>query len=339
MGTKTRRWRRSTFAGRFAAGHKGSLEKNAQGRSQPIQALSPAHGSVMERSPVAFDQNFSGLPNAALAQAGAASDFPELLRRKGLLAPAMEAVPPTVAAYQVVPGQQKTWQPTEATTILAFKFSGGVLVAGDRRATAGNTVVYDRADKVLEIDRHSIMAIAGVPATAWEMARVLEHSFQFFRRTQLQEMSVDGKVRALSKLLRDNFGFVMQGVGVVVPIFATYDGNSKPEARLYFYDAMGAQFEAADYAATGSGSPAVRGILYYENTWGPKALHKMNEDEAVSIALRALDTAAESDTSTGGVDRSGKIFPLIKTVSREGIKTLPEDRIAAVFKETVAAPR
>ncbi|MEJ7703235.1 MAG: hypothetical protein WKF47_06085 [Geodermatophilaceae bacterium] len=90
----------------------------------------------------------------------------------------------------------------------------------------GNTVVYDRADKVLEIDRHSLMAIAGVPATAWEMARVLEHSFQFFRRTQLQEMSVDGKVRALSKLLRDNFGFVMQGVGIVVPIFATYDPAS-----------------------------------------------------------------------------------------------------------------
>jgi proteasome beta subunit len=280
----------------------------------------------MERSPVAFDQNFSGV----------VSDFPALLRRKGLLAPAMEATHSAVAAYQVVPGQQKAWQPTEATTILAFKFSGGVLVAGDRRATAGNTVVYDRADKVLEIDRHSIMAIAGVPATAWEMARVLEHSFQFFRRTQLQEMSVDGKVRALSKLLRDNFGFVMQGVGVVVPIFATYDGNSKPEARLYFYDAMGAQFEAADYAATGSGSPAVRGILYYENTWGPKPLQKMSEDQAISIALRALDTAAESDTSTGGVDRSGKIYPLIKIVSREGIKTLPEDRIAAVFKETVA---
>lgn len=293
----------------------------------------------MERAPVAFDQNLSGLPDVALAQAGAASDFPELLRRKGLLAPAMEAARPAVAPYQAVSGQQKTWKPTEATTILAFKFSGGVLVAGDRRATAGNTVVYDRADKVLEIDRHSIMAIAGVPATAWEMARVLEHSFQFFRRSQLQEMSVDGKVRALSKLLRDNFGFVMQGVGVVVPIFATYDGNSKPEARLYFYDAMGAQFEATDYAATGSGSPAVRGILYYENTWGPKPLQKMSEDEAVSIALRALDTAAESDTSTGGVDRSGKIYPLIKTVSREGIKTLPEDRIAAVFKETVAAPR
>ena len=120
-------------------------------------------------------------------------------------------------------GVSSGFTPTQATTILAFKFTGGVLVAGDRRATAGNTVVYDRADKVLEIDRHSIMAIAGVPATAWEMARVLEHSLQYFRRTQLQEMSVDGKVRALSKLLRDNFGFVMQGIGIVVPIFATYD--------------------------------------------------------------------------------------------------------------------
>jgi len=169
-----------------------------------------------------------------------------------------------------------------------------------------------------------------------EMRRWLDHSFQYFRRTELQEMSVDGKVRALSKLLRDNFGFVMQGVGVVVPIFATYDFYPKPDARLYFYDAMGAQFEVTDYAATGSGSPAVRGILYYENNWGTKPLRDLGEDEAVSIALRALDTAAESDTSTGGVDRSGKIYPLIKIVSHEGITTLPESKIAAVFKETVA---
>jgi len=274
----------------------------------------------MERSPVVFDQNSSG----------AAGDFAALLRGKGLLPAAMIAPTPQPESGQ------NTWQATEATTILAFKFLGGVLVAGDRRATAGNTVVYDRADKVLEIDRHSIMAIAGVPATAWEMARVLEHSFQYFRRTQLQEMSVDGKVRALSKLLRDNFGFVMQGVGVVVPIFATYDSDSKPEARLYFYDAMGAQFEATDFAATGSGSPAVRGILYYENNWGAKPLHKLSEEEAMSIALRALDTAAESDTATAGVDRSGKIYPLIKIVSREGITTLAESKIAAVFKETVA---
>jgi proteasome beta subunit len=273
----------------------------------------------METPVVASEHNF----------ATATDDFPGLLRRRGLLAPAHTGQATPLTSGLAMPQ-------TTATTILAFKFQGGVLVAGDRRATAGNTVVYDRADKVLEIDRHSIMAIAGVPATAWEMARVLEHSFQFFRRTQLQEMSVDGKVRALSKLLRENFGFVMQGVGVVVPIFATYDDGAEPAARLYFYDAMGANFEVTDYAATGSGSPAVRGILYYENNWGKKPLLKMNDDEAVTVALRALDTAAESDTATGGVDRNARIFPVIKIVSADGIVTLPDRQIAVLFKKGVA---
>ena len=140
----------------------------------------------------------------------------------------------------------------------------------------------------------------------------------------------------LSKLLRDNFGFALQGIGVVVPIFATFDAKASPSARLYFYDAMGAQFEATDFAATGSGSPAVRGILYYENTWGKKPLQKISEDEAVVVALRALDTASEADTATGGIDRHAKIFPIMKIVSAEGIGTLPEEKIAALFHKRVA---
>jgi proteasome beta subunit len=258
---------------------------------------------------------------------GGPTDFATVLRRQGFY-PAAEGYRGAPAAGAV------PLEETQATTILAFKFADGVLMAGDRRATAGNTVVYDRADKVLEIDRHSLMAIAGVPATAWEMARMLEHSFQFYRRTQLQEMSLDGKVRALSKLLRDNFGFVMQGVGIVVPIFATYD-MAGHTARLYFYDAMGAQFEAADYAVSGSGSPAVRSILYYENTWGKRPLKEIGRDEAVVLALRALDTAAETDTATGGVDRRGRVYPVVKIVSGDGIATLSEEDLANTFKTEV----
>ena len=267
-------------------------------------------------------------PNPAPTAFGTAGpeDFAAVLRRAGLY--------PQIAAGAPAHGNSHAPAQTESTTILAFKFADGVLVAGDRRATAGNLVVYDRADKVLEIDKHSLMAIAGVPATAWEMARVLEHSFQFYRRSQLQEMSLDGKVRALSKLLRDNLGFVMQGVGVVVPIFATFDHDANT-ARLYFYDAMGAQFEVTDYAATGSGSGAVRSILYYENAWGKKTLRKLREADAVQLALRALDTAAESDTATGGVDRRGRVYPIVKIISRAGIATLPEKQLARIYKEKV----
>jgi proteasome beta subunit len=109
-------------------------------------------------------------------------------------------------------------------------------------------------------------------------------------------MSVEGKDRSLSKLLRDNLGMVMQGVGVVVPLFATYDKKSSDSAKLFFYDAMGAQFDATDFASSGSGAAAVRSVLYYEKNWGAKALRERAQEEAILLALKALDTAAEADT-------------------------------------------
>jgi len=254
-----------------------------------------------------------------------AGDFLVLLKRHQLI---NNASP--------IPARHLEFKETTATTILGFKFAGGVLVAGDRRATAGNVVMYDRADKVLEIDRHSVMAIAGSPATAWEMARILEHSFQYYRRTQLQEMSVEGKVRALSKLLRDNLGMVMQGVGVVVPLFATYEKKSSEPAKLFFYDAMGAQFEATDFASSGSGASAVRSVLYYENSWGLQPLRERSREEAILLALKALDTAAEADTATGGVDRHGKIFPIVKIVSELGIETVADNKLSELFQTQVA---
>ena len=245
-------------------------------------------------------------------------DFSEVLRRHGVAPPVLTA------------GTLPAEFATRATTILAFKFRGGVLVAGDRRATAGNLVVYDRADKVLEIDRHSLMAIAGVPATAWEMARMLEHSFQFYRRSQLQELSMEGKVRALSRLLRDNLGMAIQGVGIVVPLFAAYDVEAAVP-RLYFYDVMGAQFEVADFAASGSGSPSVRAVLQYANAYG-SPLEKLDEEGATLLALRALDTAAQNDTATGGVDRHGQVYPIIKIVSNRCINTLGDDLLAKAYQ-------
>src|SRR2546421_136120 len=109
---------------------------------------------------------------------------------------------------------------TQATTVFAFHFADGVLMGGDRRATAGNIIVTDRVDKVIELDATSLLAIAGVPATAFEMARVLETSFEYYRRSQLQSLSLPAKVRALARLLRENLPMTMQGVGVVMPLFA-----------------------------------------------------------------------------------------------------------------------
>lgn len=221
-----------------------------------------------------------------------------------------------------------------ATTILAFKYRDGVLVAGDRRATAGNMVMYDRTDKVLEIDRHSVMAIAGVPATAYEMVRILEHSFKYYRRTQLQELSFEGKLRAVSKLLKENVAAALAGTGAVVPVFAGYDFE-QGAAKIYFYDILGAEFEGVEYAVSGSGSPTIRGILHYVNTWGERPLAALAEEEATVQALRLLTSAAEFDSATGGVNRESNLYPVIKLITQEGVCVVSDDRLKPLFESKV----
>ncbi len=58
-------------------------------------------------------------------------------------------------------------EPLHATTVFAFHCAEGVIIAGDHRATAGNIVFSDKTEKILELDAHSLMAIAGSPATRW----------------------------------------------------------------------------------------------------------------------------------------------------------------------------
>lgn len=223
---------------------------------------------------------------------------------------------------------------TTGTTVLAMKYADGVLVAGDRRATAGNVVMYDRTDKVLEIDRFSIMAIAGVPATAFEMARVLEHSFKYYRRSQLQDLSFEGKLRALSTLLKNNAPAALSGTGTVAPVFAGYD-QLEECGKIFFYDILGAEFEAVEYAVSGSGSSTIRGILYYMNRWGTEPIAGLNEEDALTFVLRLMTSAAEFDSATGGVDAQGQLYPIVKRISAEGVKTIPAERLKTLFSEKV----
>ena len=252
---------------------------------------------------------------------GMQGDFFQLLKEQGYT---------LGSSAQVGSGQEFT----TATTILAFKYRDGVLVAGDRRATAGNMVMYDRTDKVLEIDRHSVMAIAGVPATAYEMVRVLEHSFKYYRRTQLQELSFEGKLRAVSKLLKDNVSAALAGTGAVAPIFSGYDFE-QGTAKIFFYDILGAEFEGVEYAVSGSGSPTIRGILHYVNTWGEQPLVALPEEQATIQALRLLTSAAEFDSATGGINREASLYPIIKLITGAGVRTVPDAQLKPLYEAQV----
>ena len=262
---------------------------------------------------------------------GGSGDFTELLRVSGggrdanafRLASTGHALTGAAAGVPAIH--------TEATTVLSFHYKDGVLIAGDRRATAGNIIMYDRADKVIDLDQDTIIAIAGSPAVAFEMARTLQTAFQYYRRSQLQALSLSAKVRALGKLIKDNLPMTLQGVGRVVPILAARDAHHQPEPSLYFYDALGAQFQAVDFAVSGSGSPAARSVLQWINRWSGQPTVERDERQAVQLALQLLDVAAESDSATGGVDRRSHVFPQVKLLTRDGLRSVSVESLRESF--------
>ena len=223
-----------------------------------------------------------------------------------------------------------------STTVVAVLYRDGVLIAGDRRATAGTAVIYDRAEKILQIDRHSVLAISGSPAIAYEIARILEHSIQYFRRSQLQELSLEGKLRMLSRLIRENLSMALQGLGGVIPIFALYDLNATDDengGKVFFYDALGAYFENVDFATTGSGSIWIRGVLRYLSRFGDTPWQEMGQRQAAITILRLLDIASEYDAATSGYNAKVNIFPNVKVVTRSGVDTISDDDLASWYAE------
>src|SRR5580692_9583619 len=218
---------------------------------------------------------------------------------------------------------------TQAATVFGFHFAEGILMAGDRRATAGNVIVTDRVEKIIEIDSSSVLAIAGVPATAFEMARVLQTSFEYYRRSQLQPLSLPAKVRALARLLRENLPMTMQGVGVVAPLFAGLDQTfSPPKPQIYFYDPLGAQFQSVTHVASGSGSGTIRSILSFQEQYGTPRPSQMNLAEAVKFTLRLLMVASEFDSATGGINPATHTYATIRVLRSSGVEAVTDEQQA-----------
>ena len=221
---------------------------------------------------------------------------------------------------------------THGTTVIAVKFDRGVINVGDRRATANFAVMFDRAEKVLPIDDYTLLAISGSFARAMEVVRYLRTTFKLFERTYLQEMSLDGKLAELAKVVRAGIPDALQGIGGFIPILTTYDRDAQ-EGRIFFYDGMGARFESAEFGAAGSGSMQIRGIFdYIVKT--KKPFHRMTRDEALKEALYLLDIAADLDAATGGW---AKVLPLATTITADGIEDVPEQELRRVVAEIDAA--
>ncbi|MEX1177889.1 MAG: proteasome subunit beta [Nitriliruptor sp.] len=250
------------------------------------------------------------------------ASFFEVLRRQ---APA--AVPPLLAGQAMPP--ELLAQLVEGTTVLAVAALGGVVVAGDRRATAGHLISRGDMRKVFPADEHSAIAISGAAGPAMELARVFATELEHYEKVEGEPLSLEGKSNKLAGMVRAHLPMAMQGL-VVVPLFAGVDPRTG-EGSIFEYDPAGGRYEARDHAATGSGSLAARATL--------KRLHRFDDglDGAIRTSLEALFDAAEEDSATGGPDLIRRIYPIVAVIEPgTGYRELPDDEVAATIEDVIA---
>ena len=215
------------------------------------------------------------------------------------------------------------------TTIVAATFPGGVVMAGDRRATMGNIIAQRDIEKVFPADEFSCVGIAGTAGLAVEMVRLFQTELEHYEKIEGTTLSMDGKANRLAALIRSNLGMAMQGLAVV-PLFAGYDLTNS-QGRIFSYDVTGGRYEETAFHSVGSGSLFARGSL--------KKLYRDDLDAGgcVTALVQALYDAADDDSATGGPDVTRRIFPVVGVITAEGYRRVPDSEVADVADRVIAA--
>ncbi len=217
------------------------------------------------------------------------------------------------------------------TTIVTVEYDGGVLMAGDRRATMGNLIANRDMEKVFAADEYAVVGIAGTAGLAIELVKLYQVELEHYEKIEGALMSVEGKANRLASMIRGNLGNAMQGLSVV-PLFAGFDLDDRL-GRIYSYDVTGGCYREHDHHSIGSGSLFARGAL--KKLWRPG----LTEADAVRIAVEALYDAADDDSATGGPDIGRRIWPTLAVVDVEGVRFLDNERLGAVVEAVVDARR
>jgi proteasome beta subunit len=240
-----------------------------------------------------------------------------------------EHSPGLLPGRRAVPSGPAPLDAPHGTTIVAATFSGGVVMAGDRRATMGNVIAQRDIEKVFPAEEFSCVGIAGAAGLSIELVRLFQVELEHYEKIEGMPLSLDGKANRLAALIRSNLAMAMQGLAVV-PLFAGYDLHAGV-GRIFSYDVTGGRYEEHAFHSVGSGSLFARGSL--KKIYRPDFTGR----ECAMATVQALYDAADDDSATGGPDMTRRIFPVVAVVTQDGYTRLPDADVAAIADEVVDA--
>jgi proteasome beta subunit len=224
--------------------------------------------------------------------------------------------------------------PTDAvphgTTIVALKYPGGVVMAGDRRATQGHMIASRDVQKVYITDDYTVTGIAGTAAIAVEFARLYAVELEHYEKLEGVALTFPGKVNRLATMVRGNLGAALQGF-IALPLLAGYDlddPNPEGAGRIVSFDAAGGHnLEEEGYQSVGSGS------IFAKSSMKKLYSQVRDSESALRVAVEALYDAADDDSATGGPDLVRGIYPTAVIVGADGAEEVSQDHIAELARE------
>ncbi|MGN6608062.1 MAG: proteasome subunit beta [Jatrophihabitans sp.] len=233
------------------------------------------------------------------------------------------------AAPELMPGKVPDGAViTHGTTIVSLIYADGVVMAGDRRATAGNLIAQRDIEKVFATDDYSLVGIAGAAGMAVEIVRLYIVELEHYEKIEGTQLTLDGKANRLATMIRGNLAEAMQGLAVV-PLFAGYDPDATDPAeaaKIYSFDVTGGRYPEQYYHSIGSGSLFARGAL--KKLWRPG----LDRAAAVRVAVESLYDAADDDSATGGPDITRGIYPVVRLATANGTERVGDDELAATVR-------
>ncbi|WP_256842985.1 proteasome subunit beta [Ornithinimicrobium cryptoxanthini] len=217
------------------------------------------------------------------------------------------------------------------TTIVALSFAGGVLLAGDRRATMGTFIANRDMEKVFAADDYSAVGIAGSAGMAIEIIKLFQVELEHYEKIEGTLLSLEGKANRLAAMIRSNLANAMRGLSVL-PVLVGYDLEDR-RGRIFSYDVTGGCYEEQRHHSVGSGSLFARGAL--KKLWHDD----MPEEQGLSVAIEALYDAADDDSATGGPDLGRRIWPTCAVVTEAGVRFVDDERLEELTQAVVAGRR
>jgi proteasome beta subunit len=200
------------------------------------------------------------------------------------------------------------------TTTIGIVYKDGVVMATEHRATMGNIIAHKDVQKLFKIDDNLGLTVAGLVGDAQLLARYIKAEVELYKLKKGSPMTVNAAATLLSNIMRGGGGsYGYYYVGLIM------GGLDAKGGHVFALDAAGGSIRD-EYASIGSGSVFAYGVLEDHYQVG------MSEDEAIDLAIRALNAAMRRDSASGdGYD--------VCTINKEGFRVLtPEESLDRATK-------